>query len=67
MILLPRFAATPYVPMDFDMVMMVAERNAGRTSGSVMLLRICTLLAPWISPISSSSELIDLSEPETMM
>ena len=67
MILFPRFAATPYVPIDLLIVMMVADRNAGRTSGSVMLFRIWTFVAPWISPISSSSELMDLNEPETMM
>ena len=53
--------------MDLLSVMMVADKTAGSTMGSVMLLRICRLLAPWISAISSSSLLRERNEPETMM
>ena len=53
--------------MDFDMVMMVALRMEGRIRGRVMLFRIWALEAPWISPISSSSELMDRRAPEAMM
>ena len=53
--------------MDLLMVMTVADSTEGRIRGRVMCRKICALLAPWISPISSSSELMERSAPETMM
>ena len=55
----------PKVPMALEKVRMTADSMAGSTSGSVMRRRIMALPAPWISPISSSSELMELSAAET--
>ena len=51
--------------MALEKVRIMAESIAGRTSGRVMFLRIRALPAPWISPISSSSELMELRAAET--
>ena len=56
---------TPKVPMALEKVRMTALSMAGSTSGKVILRRMVALPAPWISPISSSSELIELSAAET--
>ena len=53
--------------MDLLLIMTVADSTEGRIRGRVMCRKICALLAPWISPISSSSELMERSAPETMM
>ena len=41
------------------------ESTEGMMRGRVMWRRIWALFAPWISPISSSSELMERSAPET--
>ena len=53
--------------MDLLRVMTRADRMLGSTRGRVMDFRICTLLAPQISPISSSSELMERRAEETCM
>ena len=58
---------TPKVPMALEKVRITAESIAGSTRGRVIFRRIMALPAPWISPISSSSELMERSAPETMM
>ena len=55
----------PKVPIALEKVRMTAESMAGSTRGRVILRRIRLLLAPWISPISSSSELMEFSAAET--
>ena len=51
--------------MALEKVRMTADSMAGITRGSVIFRRIRALLAPWISPISSSSELTEFSAAET--
>ena len=55
----------PKVPMALEKVRITAESIAGSTSGRVIFRRIRGLLAPWISPISSSSELMEFSAADT--
>ena len=55
----------PKVPMALEKVRMTADSMAGSTRGRVIFRRIRLLLAPWISPISSSSELMEFSAAET--
>ena len=55
----------PKVPMALEKVRITAERMAGSTRGSVIRRRIMALPAPWISPISSSSELMESSADDT--
>ena len=50
--------------MLLEKIRMNADSAAGMTSGKVILRRISILEAPSISPISSISELIELSAPE---
>jgi len=49
----------------FEKVNMTLERMAGSTSGKVIFLSISPFDAPTISPISSSSELIERRAAET--
>ena len=56
---------TPKVPIALEKVRITAESIAGSTSGKVILRRMVALPAPWISPISSSSELMEFSAAET--
>ena len=51
--------------MAFEKVMMTADRMAGITRGKVIFVSILALLAPRISPISSSSELMELRAEDT--
>ena len=53
--------------MALDSVMITELRMLGSTSGSVMDFRIWGLVAPQISPISSSSLLMLRSAEETLM
>ena len=53
------------MPIAFEKVMITADRIAGITSGNVIFVSILALLAPRISPISSSSELMELRAEDT--
>ena len=55
----------PKVPMALEKVRMTADKMAGSTSGRVIRRRIMALPAPWISPISSSSELMEFRAEDT--
>ncbi len=55
----------PKVPMALEKVRITADRMAGSTKGRVIFRRIMALPAPWISPISSSSELMEFSAEDT--